>query len=81
MSERQHSNYDIVRRLVGDIEPTGDHGVDQRRLENLRELATLVDRLLHDIVHVSSASTRLEASMKAIGVAAEEFIEEVKKSL
>jgi len=70
--------YEIVKKLVGPVLPTGDHGADKQRLENLKELTALVDTLMGDISSASGFASRTESSMKAIGIHAKEFIEEIQ---
>lgn len=36
----------ITMKLIGQIEPTGDHGEDERRLENVAELMNVIDYLV-----------------------------------
>ena len=71
--------YEIVMKLNGPIHPMGDHNVDTWRLKNIKKLTELVDRLLFDIHQVSDCMNRPEASIKAIGAHAHEFLEDLKK--
>lgn len=71
--------HEIVMRLIGSVSPTGDHNTDQQRLANMKVLTELVDRLLFVIVTVTPAVTSTEASVKAIGIHAEEFLQSVKE--
>ena len=68
---------EIVMRLIGPVQPVGDHNVDQDRLKNLQELTFLTDLLLGEIHKASMNADRHEASMKAIGKHAEEFLANV----
>jgi len=70
--------HQIVLTLVGPIRATGDHGVDKRRLDNLKELTVLIDRLLFEVYEISLDADRQEASMKAIGIHAKEFLEDIR---
>lgn len=72
--------YDVVTKLVGPVDAVGETNEDARRLANLKELTTLVDRLLYEIVHAATASTRQEASMKAIGMHAKNFLRDVREA-
>ena len=65
---------EIVMQLVGPIQATGEHYADTERLENLKVLTELVDRLIYDIDALLPNSRRPEASMKAIGTHAAEFL-------
>lgn len=74
------TNYDVVAKLIGPIRPTGDHGLDKRRLENLKEMIELVDKLLGDISTVTYARDNHQHSMKEMGKLAYEFLKDVKES-
>ncbi len=43
------TNYDVIKKLIGPIFPTGCHSTDQNRLENLKEMIEVVDKLLTDM--------------------------------
>lgn len=70
--------HEIVMKLVGPVMPVGETREDERRLENIKTLTELADRLLFEIDAVSHNADRAEASMRAIGVHAREFITAVK---
>ena len=38
--------YDVVKKLIGPIEPVGESHTDEKRFENLKALTELVDSLL-----------------------------------
>lgn len=69
--------YEIVTKLIGPIQPTGDHGVDQVHLENLRNMTELVGALLDNVRQAARASNSNEASVRAIGLHAREFVADV----
>lgn len=69
--------YEVVMKLVGPVEAVGDHWADQERLANIKALTDLVDRLVGTISCAAEARTREEASMKAIGKHADDFIREL----
>ena len=41
--------YEVVKKLVGEINPVGETNIDDRRFENLKVMTELVDELLMDI--------------------------------
>ena len=45
--------YDVVKKLIGKIRPVGETNTDNKRLENLKEMTELVDKLLIDIDKVA----------------------------
>jgi hypothetical protein len=69
--------HEIVMKLVGPVQPTGCHGTDEKHLANLRKLTDLIGFLLAEVNEASIAATRQEASMKAIGVHARDFLLEI----
>ena len=70
--------HEIVMKLVGPVMPVGETREDERRLENMKALTELVDRLLFEVDAVSHNADRVEASMKAVGVHARDFMTAVK---
>lgn len=70
---------EIVLTLIGPVQPTGRHDVDQDRLSNIRNLTELVDELLIEIKQAAVSGNRIEASMKAIGKHASEFLEGLRE--
>ena len=70
--------YDIVRKLIGDVNPAGDESVDPKRFENLKALTELVTLLLSDIGEVQYYNKdRVEASMKKAGQFANDYLLEL----
>ena len=39
------TNYDVVKKLIGDIRPLGDASRDGKRLENLKAMCELMDEI------------------------------------
>lgn len=39
------TNYDVVKKLIGDIRPLGDASRDGQRLENLKAMCELMDKI------------------------------------
>lgn len=70
--------YEIVKKLVGDIDPVGESNTDATRLENLKVMTSLVDKLLSDINDVSVYNkNRVEHSMKVAGEFASKFFDQI----
>lgn len=69
--------YEIVTKLIGPIQPTGDHGVDTKHLENMRNMTELVGALLDNVRKAARASNSKEASVRAIGLHARDFVDDV----
>ena len=53
MSKKKIDVHEVVKRLVGPIEPIGETQADAERLENLNDMITLLDDLLDGIFWVS----------------------------
>lgn len=69
---------EIVLRLVGPVRATGQHEVDQQRLDNLKVLTGLVEKLLTEIQGASASANNHQDSMKAIGLYAKDFLKEMR---
>lgn len=58
---------DVVRKLIGPIEPVGETHTDNERLENIKVMTALVDELLQDISDVAKHEYSTEHSRKKSG--------------
>jgi uncharacterized protein YaaR (DUF327 family) len=70
--------YEVVKKLVGAIEPVGETHTDNRRYENLKVFTELVDRLvtdLHDIKY--NYKNNHQFSMKRASEYASKFLNEL----
>ena len=68
------TNYDVITKLVGNINPVGESHIDGQRHENLKEMVELVELLLHDISEVAKNEERYEHSMQLSGKLAREYL-------
>jgi len=69
------TNYDVVKKLIGEIKPIGETNSDEDRFENLKEMIELVDDLIVDIQDVADKNVyRDEASMYRAGKYADDFL-------
>ena len=73
--ENEMTNYDVVKKLIGNIQPIGAAHIDEERLKNLKETIDLVELLLSDISNVAREASRQEASMKKAGIYAKEYLQ------
>ena len=71
---------DIVMKLVGPVEAVGETHKDVQRLQNIKVLTELVDRLMFRIANAAMDAERPEASMKAIGKHARAFLQDMRSS-
>ena len=61
---------EIVKKLIGNIEPCGDSQIDEERYKNLIEHTYLVGDLIESLVYVSRYKDSLEGSVEELGVRA-----------
>ena len=64
---------DIVRKLVGPIDPVGETHEDERRFTNLQVMCRVVGNLLLDIDEVLQKKTDQRFSVKRAGDYADKF--------
>lgn len=70
--------YDVVYKVVGEIEPIGETNEDNRRFDNLRAMTHLVNLLITDIDAMAYRNKdRVEFSMKRAGKFADEFLTKI----
>jgi fructose-1,6-bisphosphatase/sedoheptulose 1,7-bisphosphatase-like protein len=68
------TNTEIVKKIIGDIQPSGDSRTDIERFENLKAMCKLVDDLVTEIDHVTVYKSRHEHSMNEMGNYASKFL-------
>ncbi len=68
---------DVVRKLVGPIEPVGETHTDEQRYKNLEAMTGLIGSLLGDVDRVIPCKNRHEASMKKAGEYASAFFNDL----
>jgi len=69
--------YEIVKKLIGEINPIGETNVDKIRFENLKVMAELVNELIIAIDNVAyNNKNRHEYSIKKAAEFAEKFLSE-----
>lgn len=73
------TNYDVLKKLLGPIDPVGDSSVDEKRYKNLEATIDVVNQLLFDINHVAGNADRQEHSMQKAGKKAQSFLKEVNE--
>lgn len=73
----EYSLIEIIDKLVGSINPTGDHGVDEDRIKNLEKYIALSDSLFMNIVHIATSfRERKESSIRTLSDMAFENLKE-----
>jgi len=69
------TNFDIVNKLVGKINPVGETNTDNERFENLKEMCKLVDNFIVEIDNVGYENRESnEFSVKRAGEFATNFL-------
>ena len=79
VTKRIDNIYDVVKRLLGEIEPQGEANIDYIRLENLKDTISLVERLINDIILVARHKDVWQHSISECGKNADEFITRLKE--
>lgn len=70
--------HDVVKKLIGKIEPIGETQEDERRFNNLKDMCDLVNKLVSDIDDVAFGNkNRHEHSMKNAGLYASKFLDDL----
>ena len=67
--------YDIVKKLIGEVQPIGETNTDNTRYENLEVLTDLTEKLLTDIFSVGDGRFSHEFSLRRAGQYAASFLE------
>ena len=65
--------HEIVKKLIGEINPVGETNTDNDRFENLKEMCDLVDELLNDIDFLHHYKNNHQFSMKRAAEYASKF--------
>lgn len=69
---------DIAKKLIGPITPVGDADIDPERLQNLKEMFSLVEGLIDEIRTAAKYKHSTQHSVKEIGLEAAVFLRELK---
>lgn len=70
---------EIIDKLIGPINPTGEHSVDVDRLENLDKYGELCQRLVNKLNHISKTyELSYERSVKDIVDKSNEILNNLK---
>lgn len=72
-------NIDIVRKLIGNINPVADAAIDTERLKNLESYLQLLEVMLSDISFVAREKDSPYASARNIGEIADKFLQNIKE--
>jgi hypothetical protein len=73
--------YDVTKRLLGMIEPSGDSSIDQVRYLNLEDTIDLTEHLIDDLILVARNKGHYASSIDKSGSRADKFITELREKL
>lgn len=69
--------HEIVRKLIGEIDPVGETNMDAKRLANLKDNIELIKLLLQDMNDLTYLAKDYRQSVKTFGNKAQEFFKEI----
>ena len=69
--------HEIVKKLVGEIEPVGETNIDNARFENLKVMAELIGKLIFDIDELIPLKDRAEYSINRAGKYADRIFDDL----
>jgi hypothetical protein len=73
--------YEVVKKLIGTIEPIGDSSIDERIFKNLKKMIDLVDMMIIDLEEIVPMRFRQEASIKKAGLEVNRYFNGLKEYL
>ena len=73
--------YEVVKKLIGSVEPVGATNTDKVRFENLSKHIDLTDALLDDLFKVANNFNRPEYSMSRAGKEAQKYLKTLSGDL
>ena len=73
--------HEIVKKLIGPIDPVGETRADAVRLENLKMAIHLVEEMVSELHGVATHAIRQEFSMAKAGKLADQFLKDLSSDL
>lgn len=70
--------YDVIKKLVGPIEPVGETRADDDRFENLKIIIAIMQKLIYDLKDVASHKDCQEYSRSRAGTLANNFLLQIE---
>ena len=72
--------YDVVKKLIGEIEPVGSSHIDKERFENLKVMISLLNKILTDLECIRYDNQNMqEDSIKQCVKCIEDFYKYIAK--
>jgi hypothetical protein len=75
------TNYDVVKKLIGRVEPIGESNEDSKRLINLEELIYVTECLIRNLKSVAEYNSSYESSVKYAGLTSSKYLNGLKDDL
>ena len=72
---------EVLSKLLGKIEPTGSHGFDMERLDNIENYNDAVFYIVKELLEASKDKDDYRASVSLIGERAYEVLLDLKETL
>lgn len=73
--------YEVVCKLIGEIEPVGESHIDQKRFNNIRTMCDIIHKLTYDVSFVAVKRNAQEHSVSKAGTQAYNFLMNLKDDL
>jgi len=77
----QYSITDVIKIVIGQIEPIGETYADEKRYNNLQQMEVLIENLIAEVGKTSLERDRYESSVKKIGEEATKFLKKINYSI
>ena len=69
------TNYDVIKKLIGDIVPVADAAIDRERLENMKAMCELLRQIFEDVDDIAYRYRNSQyGSQKEVGQYANKFL-------
>lgn len=68
-----HKTTEIIDAMIGPISPTGDHGKDVERFQNMEDLFEVMNHYVRLIEDISERNNAPQESIKLLGQKAYEY--------
>ena len=75
------TNYDVIKKLIGRVEPIGESNEDSERLINLEDLIYVTECLIRDLKSVAEYNRYYESSVKYAGLTSSKYLNGLKDDL
>lgn len=81
LNNEEIADLNVIKKLLGYIEPTGETYKDKERLKNVSKYYDILCFIVSRLNEASKCKDRVEASMSQIGSECYDILQELKESL